>query len=260
MLWNSILGVGLIKLYIRFPTLSLMYSQMQLFLFISLKLLHFHHMIESSIHSFSASLKTILTRQFKVCMLVILAILLPLPLLLLTCRPAEPQRPPSARLNPPPSDQLHFPPPSPLRAFPSTPGWHHHRGTHGPPHLLPITSPPKPSTKETPNGYEMERNNLGPWENISEWSRASSQSGRGVDLRVIIWCDLGSRRGGRGVAGTFREVFSGCVEKQSSAPLEREEIWGSFSGSQPTRVRGCPLLKLHICWAKNIRGHRILKE
>lgn len=125
-----------------------------------------------------------------------------------TCR--EPQRRSSGPFNPP-IRPAPFPSPVPP-CFSLNPGWHHHGGTHGPPHLLPITSRQKPSTKETPNGYEMERNNLGPWENISETSRASSQSGRGVDPRVIIWCDPGSRGLGRCVKH-FLDVKYAWAEK-----------------------------------------------
>lgn len=148
--------------------------------------------------------KKIFQIQWRVCVSVCLAVSSSLLLLLLlTCRPAEPPRPSSTRLNPPPSEQLSSPSPAP-------PGWHHHGGTHGPPHLFPITSLPKPSTKETPNGYEMERNNLGPWENISEWSCASSGP---AEVLICVWSYDVTWGGGRGRGsgvGLFRQLLSGC--------------------------------------------------
>lgn len=139
----------------------------------------------------------------------------------LLCSPADLQRTSKtfSRTVQPPIRPAPFPSPVPP-CFSLHPGWHHHGGTHGPPHLLPITSRQKPSTKETPNGYEMERNNLGPWENISETSRASSQSGRGVDPRVIIWCDPGSRGLGRCVKH-FLDVKYAWAEKTKFSAIRK---------------------------------------
>lgn len=95
-----------------------------------------------------------------------------------------------------------LPPPSPPR-FSLNQGWHHHGGTHGPPHLLPITAPQNSSTKATPNGYEMERNNLRPWENISEASRASTPSGK----VLICVCDHLMQPRVKGLEGYYVRHF-----------------------------------------------------
>lgn len=65
-----------------------------------------------------------------------------------TCRPAERVRRLSDilahRISP--TLLLHLPPPS-RHAFPLHQGWHHHGGTQGPPHLLPITASQTPPRK-----------------------------------------------------------------------------------------------------------------
>lgn len=62
-----------------------------------------------------------------------------------TCRPAESQLP-LRHSSSPHAPRLPIPLPSPP-CFSLNQGWHHHGGTHGPPHLLPITALQTPPQK-----------------------------------------------------------------------------------------------------------------
>lgn len=101
---------------------------------------------------------------------------------------------------PPPTSSTFHPQPSTLFPQPGlTSPWRHAWASSSAPNYGPANS----STKETPNGYEMERNNLRPWENISEASRASTPSGK----VLICVCDHLMQPHVKGLEGYYVRHF-----------------------------------------------------
>lgn len=173
-----------------------------------------------------------------------------------TCR--EPQRRSSGPFNPPPhqTSSISFPSPSVLFPQPGlTSPRRHARASSSAPNYIPAKAFYKGDSKRLWNGEEQSgtlRKHLGdePCQQ-SVWPRCWSA------------CDHLMRPGVEG-AGTLREAFSGCEMCLSRENKVQRHLKGrkyeALCSSQWTHVRGCPLFKPHVCWAKYIGWHKIQRE
>lgn len=181
-----------------------------------------------------SALKTSVRRQLEVCMRVLSGVLglLRCSAHLQTCR--EPQRRSSGPFNPP-SDQLHFLPRS-LRAFPSTRADITTEARTG----LLICSQLHPGKSLLQRRLQTVMKWRGTIWDLEKTSRRRAVPAVSLaEVLIRVWSSDATRgRGGWDVAWSIFWMWNMPEQRQqSSAPSEREEIWGSLQLSVNTCER-----------------------